>query len=184
MLERVLLFVVGPVWLLAGSLDGACHRFLKIEQSTGVRESLLHLAMLFELAIGALAALLLELNAAAFLIMLMAAVLHEATMWCDLAYAEKHRRVPWFEQLVHGTQQVLPWVALGALALLHPAQALSVFGVGEVQADWRLMLKQPPLPLSYLLTFIGAALLAVVWPFVNEFLICLRAAKTGRSLSR
>ena len=175
LLVRVLLFFAVPLWLLAGFLDYACHRRLRIEHSAGTPESRLHLAMLLELGLGVSAALLLELNAGAFVLVFMGLILHEGTMWLDLAYASASRTIPWFEQLVHGVQQTMPWIGTVSLVVLHPAQALSVVGLGEASADWRLLLKQPPLPTAYLLTVGGVALLAVVLPFASEYLRCRRA---------
>ena len=51
-LEAVLLYGVLPLWLLAGFGDWLCHRVQRIEHSTGLKESLLHLAMIAELGIG------------------------------------------------------------------------------------------------------------------------------------
>lgn len=176
-LERILLWGVGPLWILCGMLDAACHRRQRMELSSGTPESVLHLVMLFELGAGVSAALLLELNAAAFSIMYAAVFTHEITMWQDLAYAEFRRRVPWYEQLVHGVQHALPWAGLAALVLLNPGQALAVFGGGASPAEWRPQWKEPPLPTSYLVAFFGAALLVVVLPFVAEFSRCRRSRK-------
>jgi hypothetical protein len=120
LLPVLLLGLLLPLWLLAGWLDAACHRRLRIETNSGLHESRLHLAMLAQLAIGVGAALLLEVNAGALALMLLAALSHEVTMLLDLAYAESTRRVPWFEQWIHGLQQAMPWVGLAGLVLLHP----------------------------------------------------------------
>lgn len=174
LLERALLYGVAPVWILAGFADFACHRAMRIEHSAGVRESLLHLFMLAELGIGVLCALLLELTTAAFAIILLACVAHEVTMCADLAYAESQRRIPWYEQWVHGLQQAVPWVAVGALMLLHAPQAMALFGLGDVPPDWGLRPKQAPLPAWYLVSFFGSGLLLVIGPFLQEFRRCWR----------
>lgn len=176
LLAHGLLLVVAPLWLLTGWLDSACHRALRIEHDTGTTESLLHLLMLLQLSVGVLAALFLAPNALAFLLIYLSAVVHEGTMWLDLAHASSRRRVPWFEQLVHSVQHALPWTAIAGLVLLHPAQALAVFGLGAEVADWQLRFRQPPLPMGYLLAFGAAALFGVAGPFVAEFLRCRRAA--------
>lgn len=174
---RLLLALALPLWLLAGWLDAACHRRMDIEHGAGTRESLMHLAMIVELGVGVGRALLLELNAAAFALMFAAAISHEATMWLDIAYASSRRAIPWFEQLVHGVQQGLPWIGLVSLVLLHPGQALAALGLGEAQAEWRLLFKANPLPAAYLLAFFSAALLLVVRPFVQEYGRYLRAER-------
>jgi hypothetical protein len=43
-----LLYFIVPQWTAAGVADWLCHRASRIEQTTGARESLLHLLMLVE----------------------------------------------------------------------------------------------------------------------------------------
>lgn len=170
----VLMTGLAPVWLLAGLADYACHRHQRIEHNAGTRESVLHLLMLAELGMGLLVALFLELTAAAYAVMLAACVAHELTAWVDLAYAESKRRIPWYEQWVHGLQQALPWVGLLLLMLYGAPQALALFGLGSAAADGSLRWKEQPLPLAYVVAFLAASLVLVWLPFVEEFGRCLR----------
>jgi hypothetical protein len=170
-----LLYVILPVWMLAGLADFACHRVMRIEHSAGVRESLLHLLMLAELGMAILAPLLLEPTAAVLILMLLACLAHEVTMCVDLAYAQSRRVIPWIEQWVHGMQQALPWAWLTGWALLAAPQSMALAGLGEVPPDWRLAFKSPPLPVSYLLVVVAGSLLLVWAPFLQECWRCLRA---------
>ena len=99
-LQALLLYVVLPVWVLAGCADYLCHRAMRIEVTAGWRESALHWLMLVELGIGVGAVLLLQLNAAVIALFAAACVLHEITLWSDLAYANAHRQIPAIEQWV------------------------------------------------------------------------------------
>ncbi len=171
-LEQALLFGVAPLWILAGTADFACHRVLHIEQSTGARESLLHLLMILELAVAALCPLLFQPNALLFMLMLVACIAHELTVWADLSYAEHRRRVPWFEQWVHALQQSLPWAWLGGWMLSNVPQTLALFGAGDVAPAWSLQSRQAPLPGGYLLAFIVASALLVTGPFLYELWRC------------
>ena len=130
--------MLAPLWLVVGFLDYACHRQQRIEATAGLHESNLHLLMLAELGAGVIVALFLELNAIALALLLLACVAHEFTVLRDLSYAQSRRRIPWFEQWVHGLQQAVPWVAFAALVLLHWPQALALVGLGDAPADWRL----------------------------------------------
>ncbi|MBG6082139.1 diguanylate cyclase [Rubrivivax gelatinosus] len=174
LLQAALLGVLAPVWMLAGSADWLCHRLQRIEASAGLRESALHLAMLAELGVAVLVALLLEASAAALALMFAACVAHELTTWADLAYADTRRDIPWYEQLVHGLQQVLPWAALAGIVVLDAGQALAALGLGREAADWSLRWKAEPLPGWYLAAFFGASLLLVLGPFAAEFRRCWR----------
>ena len=180
LLPVLLLGLLLPLWLLTGWLDAACHSRLQIEHSSGLYESRLHLVMLAQLAIGVGAALLLKVTAGALALMLLAALLHEATLLLDLAYAESTRRVPWFEQWIHGMQQAMPWGGLAGLVLLHPGQTLALFGLGTEAADWALRSKAPALPWWYLGAVTGVGLRMAAWPFVAEYLRCRRTESRER----
>lgn len=175
LVEGLLMGVVAPLWLFIGWLDCACHRRLGIEHTSGTRESVLHLVMLAELGIGVAAALLLEPNAASFAVMGASCLAHEGTVWLDLAYASTRRQIPWFEQWVHGIQQALPWVAFVALMMLHPAAALSLFGLGDAVPDWRLLPRERPLPPLAVGAFVAAAVVCVGLPYAAEYRRCRRA---------
>jgi hypothetical protein len=175
LIALVLMAGLAPVWLLAGLADYACHRLQHIERNAGAKESVLHLLMLAELGSGIFVALFLELTAAAYAIMAAACVAHELTTWVDLAYAESRRRIPWYEQWVHGLQQALPWTGLLLLMLAGAPQALALFGLGPASAEWSLRWKEQPLPPAYVTAFLAASLVVVGLPFVEELARCLRA---------
>jgi hypothetical protein len=176
-LEQALLFGIAPLWILAGTADFGCHRVMRIEQSTGARESLLHLLMIFELAVAALCPLIFQPNALLFTLMLSACIAHELTVWADLSYAESRRRVPWFEQWVHALQQSLPWAWLGGWMLVNTPQALALFGAGEAAVSWNFESRQTPLPAGYLPAFLLASGLLVAGPFLYEFWRCARRSR-------
>lgn len=175
LVEQGLLYVVAPVWLLAGLADAVCHRVMRIEHSAGVRESLLHLLMLAQLSVAALSPLLLQPTAAVFALMLIACLAHEATTCADLAWAASHRPVPWFEQWVHGVQQAMPWAWLTGWMIVYAPQALALLGLGGESRDWGLRPRQEPLPAGYVAAFLASSLLLVVLPFAYEWWRCWRA---------
>jgi hypothetical protein len=166
-LEPALLYVVLPLWLLSGLADALCHRALRIESTSGWRESALHWLMLAELAFGLGAVLLLELNAFVIALFLAACLLHEVTMAADLAYAGSRRTVPPVEQWVHGVQHALPWIVLVMIAAIEPALTLAILrGEATSAAVW-----QPrfaPRAPGYLVPFAAAAALLVILPFASE----------------
>ncbi len=177
LVQRLLLYVLLPMWLLAGFGDWLCHRVQRIEHSAGVKESLLHALMLGELGVGIAAVLLLEVNAAVLALALLACVAHELTTWWDLGYATSRRRIPPVEQWVHGVQFALPWVGLVALMVIHRGQAAALFGASGAPADWSWRWKTPPLPPAQLAALAAAALLLVIGPFAQELWRCVRAQR-------
>jgi len=180
LLQQTLLLLVLPLWLLAGLGDWACHRWQRIEHSAGLKESLLHLAMIGCIGSAVLAVLFLEPNAAVLGIALLACVAHELITWWDLRYAASCRPIPIPEQWMHSLQLVLPWAAGTALALLHPAQAAAAVGLGDAVADWQLRLRQTPLPPGVVFGVMAASGLLVVLPFAEETWRCWRVRRRRR----
>jgi len=168
LLEVVLFYLILPVWLLAGFADALCHRALRIEATSGWRESALHWLMLAELGMSVLAILLLDINALVIALFAIACLAHEVTMVADLSYAHARRNIPPVEQWVHGIQQGIPWIVLLAIVILHPGQALALLGLNGEPARWALELREPPMPLGYLASFGVMALLLVGLPFARE----------------
>jgi len=185
-LRAALMYGLVPIWAAAGVGDWFCHRRQRIELSAGVGESLLHLAMLAILAPATLAVMCLEVNALVLLLALAACVAHEFVFWIDLVYASRRRVITPVEQWVHSVQFAVPWVGLGALALLHRGQALAVLGVaGAPPADWAWRFKSAPLPPDYLMAVVLVGALVLGLPFAEEFWRCLRARPyAGRPAGR
>jgi hypothetical protein len=179
LLQHFLMYVVMPTWLLAGLADYFCHRSARIEQTSGVFESLLHLLQFTQVGIPMLAVLFLEINAAVLLIMLVGLLLHQATAIWDVRYANGTRRVAPVEQHVHGVLEMTPAIATAIVAILHWPQFLSLFGIGE--ARFVLELKQPPLPAWYLWSIMLSVLSFGVLPYGEELLRTLRARGLTRA---
>lgn len=179
LVELALLYVVAPIWILAGLADFSCHRAMRIEETAGVRESLLHLAMLAQIGVAAASPLLLQPTAAVLVMMLLACLAHEATTCVDLAYAASTRPIPWFEQWVHGLQQALPWAWLAGWSLVAAPQVLALLGLADGTPDWGLRPRRPRLSTGYPSGFFGGAGLLVVAPFCYEWWRCRQARHCG-----
>lgn len=165
-----------PLWAAAGVGDWLCHRRQRMELTAGVGESLLHLLMLAILAPATLVAMWCEVNALVLTLAALACVAHELAFWADLAYASRRRVIQPVEQWVHSIQFAVPWVGLGALALLHRGQLMALLGLeGAPAADWTWRLKEQPLPLDYRMAVLLVGATVVALPFAEEFWRCLRA---------
>jgi hypothetical protein len=177
LLQWLLLHAVLPLWMLAGFGDWLCHRAQRIEHTTGVKESLMHLALIAEMGLGVAAALLLEVNAAVLVLLVACCVAHELTTWWDLAYASSVRRIPVPEQWVHSVQLAVPWVGLFTVMVIHRDQALAIVGLGDATADWRWRWKEPPLPAPTLFAAFAGAAIVIVVPFLQECWRCIKATR-------
>jgi hypothetical protein len=175
--QYILMYFVLPLWLAAGLADWVCHRATRIEVTAGPTESVFHLLGLAELGVPVVLALFFEINALVIAVMIAAFALHELTTWLDLRYAVNKREVMPVEQLVHSFMEILPLMGLGFIVLLYWDQFTALFGLGGENARFTFELKQQPLPLSYTLTAIAAAIVFNVIPFTEELVRGLRAQR-------
>jgi len=141
----VLMYVVLPLWVMAGFTDYLCHRASDIEHANGPAESLLHWLMLGEVGVPLLATTFLKINALLMGFMIVCLVAHEITGHLDLRLATRTRNVTAFEHQVHSFLEVLPITALLLLFVLHWPQAQALLGMGAERADLTLSIKQTPL---------------------------------------
>jgi hypothetical protein len=178
LLQHFLMYLVVPVWLAAGLADYFCHRWARIERTSGLLESLLHMLQFAQVGVPLLAALFLEVNAAVMVIMLAGLVLHQATAVWDVRYANARRVVAPVEQHIHGVLEMTPAIAAAIVAILHWPQFLSLF-VGD-RASFVLELKHAPLPGWYLVAVLLAVMLCGLLPYGEELLRTALAARIAR----
>jgi hypothetical protein len=108
-----------PLWLGAGAADYICHRLTDMEHTSGVRESLLHVAQFSVLACALLATLSLEMTAVVFTLVAVLVIIHTVLAYIDVRYTQDRRPILPFEQQVHGWMDVIPLIAVGLIAVLH-----------------------------------------------------------------
>ena len=112
-------YVVFPLWLLSGTADYLCHARTDIAHTSGTHESALHLLQTAEIGLPVLVFLFLTTNALTLALMTAGVVAHTATSWRDVTFAARLRHISPFEQYVHSFLNVLPWIALALVAILH-----------------------------------------------------------------
>lgn len=169
-LRNALMYAALPLWSLAGLADWWCHRRSGIERTSGVRESIFHWVMFAQVALGSLAALLLDINALVLVLLTALFCLHEATTWFELRFVHPIRNITPTEQMVHSFLELIPLAAIVMLGSLHAQQFSALWGAAAPDWGWRL--KSESLPRSYLAgALIGIFLLNVV-PLIEEFGRC------------
>lgn len=177
-LRALLMYFVLPVWLAAGFADYLCHRAAHIEQTSGWKESLLHLLQFVEMALPILAALFLEITSGVVLLMIVCLVLHQATAMWDVSYAAALREVKPIEQHVHSVLEMMPFTGLLIVIALHWVSFISLFGLAP--ANFALTPKGEPLPLTYIVTVMSLTLLFEVLPYLEELVRGVRNRNAGR----
>lgn len=141
---NMLVWVILPLWVVAGFLDYLCHRWSHMERATGARESRIHWLMLAEVGVPLCLAIFFRINALILAIMLVCLIAHEVTGHFDLKLALATRRVTIFEHQVHSALEILPLAAILLVMILHWPQTLALFGAGPAHADFSLGPKQAP----------------------------------------
>lgn len=170
----VLVYVVLPLWVLAGFADYLCHRATDIEHANGARESAIHWLMLGEVGLPLLAAVFLKVNALIMAVMIVCLIAHEITGHLDLRLAMRTRYVSALEQQIHSLLEVLPVMAVLLVFILHWGQALALMGMGDEHAEWFIGTK--PLPSIKTLFSPGVAFAVfAILPYAEEFIRGLRA---------
>jgi len=167
-----------PLWLLAGFCDWLFHRATGIERTSGLPESLLHHLLLAEGGLPLLAGLLLEINALVLAFMIVCWLAHEATVYIDLRYTTGKRFISPAEQMNHSVQEMVPLAVLVLVVFLHWEQFVALATLSD-DADFALRLKRDPLPAGHVAAVLGASLVLVVLPFVEETWRCWQAQPRG-----
>jgi hypothetical protein len=167
-----MMFVILPVWIVAGLADYFCHRASRIAETSGVRESLLHLLQFILIGLPVALALFLRANAGLLLLMAICILLHHAVAYVDVRYANSTRKVMPLEQMIHSFLEVIPITAFLLLAVLHWPQLQALFGMGGEPARWVPELR--PLPMAYVTAILGSALAFNLVPYLEELWRCLR----------
>ena len=133
--------VIYPLWLAAGTGDVLVHRRDRIEQSSGLRESTLHVVQCLQMGVPVLLVLFFDVTAPVFLLCATFVALHTWTSWRDTRFADARRHIGPLEQKIHVALDAIPWVALALVAVLHIDALRGLVGAGD--ADWAWRLRQP-----------------------------------------
>ncbi|VVD98289.1 diguanylate cyclase [Pandoraea nosoerga] len=160
-----------PLWLLAGFADWMCHRRTHIERNAGARESVLHLAQMFEVGIPLLVALVFRINVTVMAIMVLGLILHEITALWDVSYARQRRELTAFEEHVHSFLELLP---ITAVTLVIGANFDQLRALPPEPAGDRFSLTLSTTSPGYLAGALSAAVLLAGIPYCEELVRCLR----------
>ncbi|WP_405728402.1 diguanylate cyclase [Streptomyces sp. NBC_00028] len=179
---RYLLYGLLPSWFVPGLADWVMHRRTRIEDTAGIKESVIHSLMMAEIGIPIAATLRYRVNPALLAVQLGGAAVHEATALWDVRTAvHSGREVKPIEQHIHSFLESLPFGALASLMCLHSDQVRSLLRGGRGDPDaWRLVPRRPQLSRGYLAGITAAIGACVLLPYAEELLRCGRAAKTSK----
>jgi hypothetical protein len=170
--------VVFPLWLLSGLGDYLFHARTDIAHTSGTHESALHLLQTAEIGLPMLAFLFFSVNAPVLLLLIAGVVAHTFTSWRDLRYAAQLRHIPPGEQYVHSFLNVLPWVALALVMVLHWPAVTALFDP-SVASEWALRPRQPGFDGAIVLAVLASSAVLGVLPGLLEFFRTLSARRAA-----
>jgi hypothetical protein len=166
------MLVVFPAWLLAGLGDYLCHRASRISETSGTRESVLHLLQFSLVGIPVVLTLFLQVNAGLFLVLIFFLVLHHAVAFIDVRYANSTRKVVPIEQMLHSVLEIVPICAFLLVSIIYWPQMMALFGLGDEAA--RFWPEAGALPGPYIMAALIAAFVLNGVPYLEELVRCLR----------
>jgi hypothetical protein len=175
-------YVVFPLWLLSGVADYLCHARSDIAHTSGTHESVLHLLQTAEIGLPVLVFLFLTTNALTLALMTAGVVAHTATSWRDVTFAAPLRHISPGEQYVHSFLNVLPWIALALVAILHWPMVVAMFDPA-IASDWKPHWRQPAFNGATLFVVLAASLLFGALPGALEFMHTLAVARRDQASS-
>ncbi len=175
------MYIIMPVWSIAGFLDWLWHRQTKIETTSGMKESVMHLLMMAEAGAPILTGLFLEMNAGSLALMGAGWLIHDLTVAWDVSYTSSRRIIYPREQHTHGYMQTIPFDIVAVLACLHPHQTMALVGLGPDKADFALRLRKPPVPLKDFAAIVACMGLLSGLPHLEELWRCYRAKQSGQA---
>ena len=168
LLVDFMLWVLLPLWTLAGAADYWLHRRTDIEHTSGLKESLLHVVQAIEIGIPLLAGLFFQVNLLVIVIMIASVVVHMLTALWDTSYTSSRRYISPIEQHVHSHLEYIPFVAVACVVILH-------WGAFDTPS-WTLKLRDQPLPWAPVVTVLALVFGVQGMLLGEELLRSLRAA--------
>lgn len=173
LLINALLYVFLPLWGIAGFVDWCCHRATKIEQTSGLKESIMHSVMGIQMGLPIVLCLIFDINALILFICFITWILHEIVAHMDVRYASPRREISIWEMHAHTYLGSLPLYMLISIVVINWDHFIKL-----ITMDWQnemsfVLLDAPHGSPSYLPAYLIFMGIVCVFPYVEENLRCL-----------
>ena len=170
---NVILYVLLPLWGIAGMLDWWCHRNTEIEKTSGLKEAYIHCLMGVQICIPLVLSLLFEVNVLIMLLCFAALIAHEVVAHYDVHFATGKREISIWEVHAHNYLATLPFF----LILLIIVRKWEVFldtvtlnWSGGFGVEWRK--EQLGNSGNYATFYMALMAIFVVFPYMQEWWRC------------
>ena len=174
LLLNFILYGLLPLWGICGFIDWMCHRATKIEETSGLKESLVHSLMGIQLGIPIVLCMVFYVNVTVLLICIAFWLLHEFVAHYDVAYSAPKRHISIWEVHVHNYMATVPLYLLMLIIVLNWDMFLNL-----VTFNWAgnmgLERMRDPHPTSgYMIGYLVFMGVLCVLPYTEENIRCLR----------
>ncbi|MCK8047393.1 diguanylate cyclase [Shewanella sp. 1CM18E] len=183
LLINFLLFMLLPIWGIAGLADWFCHRATKIEHTSGVKETLMHSVMGIQIAIPLVLCLLYTVNVLILIICLFTWVLHEVVAHADVRYAAPKREISIWEMHAHNYLGTLPMYMLITIIIINWPQFINLISLNW-QGNMSLVpVETPHGGSAYFVSYLSFMAVVCVFPYIEENIRCIRVAMKKRAVN-
>jgi hypothetical protein len=180
LLVNLILYGLLPLWGISGFIDWCCHRATRVEQTSGLKESLIHSLMGIQLGIPIVLCLLFEVNVLVLLICILMWLLHEFVAHWDVHYATPLRRISIWEVHVHNYMATVPLYLLMLIIVLNWGVAQQTFTLHWAGQLGLHRLAAPRGGPGYVGEYLAFMTVFCVFPYLEENIRCLRYAGAAK----
>jgi len=174
LLINVMLYLFLPLWGIAGFADWCCHRATKIEENSGIKESLMHSVMGIQMGIPIMLCLIFNVNVLILIICILTWISHEIVAHCDVRYATPKREISIWEMHAHTYLGSLPLYMLTSIVVINWEvfqQLITLDWAGNMSL---IMVDEPHGTSAYLPAYLIFMAVICVFPYIEENLRCLK----------
>ncbi len=173
----LILYVLLPMWVVAGSLDYWCHRVTRIEENTGLSESVLHALMGALVGIPLWLGIFFEINVLVLLVCFIFFVVHEVVAHFDVVLAQPVRRISVWEQHVHSYLSTLPFYVLTLIICRNWSMFLRTITFQWADGLTLTPRLEPVGTMGYVWWYATLMLVIAIVPYTEELIRCWRVRR-------
>lgn len=181
LLISFLLFILLPIWGIAGFADWLCHRATDIENTSGLKESLMHSLMGIQIGVPIMLCLLFEINVFTLVLCILTWILHEIVAHWDVHFAAPRREISIWEMHAHNYLGSLPMYMLVTILIINWPVFLKLLSLNFDGSSFSLMpLQTPHGGEGYLSAYLIFMAIFCAFPYFEENIRCLRVMIKNR----